>query len=46
MPAAWDDGMLYRAIHYEFSQFGACTVGVFRTVVSKPYAIVQYTVST
>lgn len=37
--------MLTRAVKYEFGQFGPCTVGVFRKVATKPYAIVQYTVS-
>lgn len=37
--------MLTRAVKYEFGHFGPCNVGIFRKVVSKPYAIVQYTVS-
>ena len=37
--------MLYHAIFFEFSYFGACIVGIFRKNPIKPYAIVQYTVS-
>ncbi|KAK5164228.1 uncharacterized protein LTR77_009922 [Saxophila tyrrhenica] len=42
LPAHWSDGMLYQAISFEFKQFGACVVGVFRKAANKPYAIVQY----